>query len=140
MNFHLENSNGDVSEPYHLSMVLESDPSLSRQILESSLELVCGAVRVLSHLLPVVEVNAKGGLSIKPEGNLGAQTSELSNVPLPDWLRIVATRSDAIVKGCVKLSGRKNLFGFFLKTDIVHQLNFKASIDWVFLIATIENS
>ena len=94
-------------------MVLKTDSSLSRQILESRLELVFRTVGVLSRFFPIIEVNLEGKFSIETEGNLRAFADELAAVPLSDGFGVVSLGSNSVVKDALSLRGGSTLLDFF---------------------------
>ena len=94
-------------------MVLKTDSSLSRQILEGRLELVFRTIGVLSGFFPIIEVNLEGKFSIGAEGNLRAFAHELATVPLSDGFGVVSLRSNSVVKGCIELARGSTLLDFF---------------------------
>ena len=121
-------------------MVLKTDSYLSRKILESSLELVDGAIRVLARFLPIIQVDLESEFSVEMKGHLGSFADEPAMVPLANGFGVVTLRCDPIVKGCIKLPCRKNLVGLLLKPFVVHQLNFEAPVDRVVLVAAVKDT
>ena len=50
-------------------MVLESDASFPRKVLEGALELIVGAIWIFARGIPVVDVNAEAQASVDMTGN-----------------------------------------------------------------------
>ena len=101
-------------------MVLESDASFPRKVLESALELVVGAIGIFARGIPVVDVHAEALASVDMTGNDRALATKDQFIPLPDGSGEVLDRSGSVIKGTIQLAGRQFTVGFLLEPLVVH--------------------
>ena len=101
-------------------MVLESDASFPRKVLEGALELVVGAIGIFARSIPVVDVHDEAQASVDMTGNDWALATKDQFIPLPEGPGEVLGRSDSVIKGTVQLAGRQFTVGFLLESVVVH--------------------
>jgi len=110
----------DILEPNHLSMVLESDASFPRKVLEGALELIVGAIGIFARGIPVVDVHAEALASVDMTGNDWALATKDQFIPLPEGPGEVLGRSRSVIKGTVQLARRQFAVSFLLEPLVVH--------------------
>ena len=101
-------------------MILESDASFPRKVLEGALELIVGAIGIFARGIPVVDVHDEAQASVDMTGNDRALATKDQFIPLPDGFGEVLSRSYSVIKGTVQLAGRQFAVGFLLEPLVVH--------------------
>ena len=101
-------------------MVLKSDVSLPRKVLEGALELIVGAIGILAWGAPVIDVHAEALAYVDMTGNDRALATKDQFIPLPDGFGEVLSRSYSVIKGTVQLAGRQFAVSFLLEPLVVH--------------------